>query len=72
MHVCTMQDFHHETPQDLVNKIGELLDSYMPNAKAKYLGIVCKVRGGSVQLGVESVSNLLHVMQCTGTPILEL
>lgn len=39
-----MQDFHHETPQGLLDKIQELLDGYMPKAKAKYLGIVCKVR----------------------------
>lgn len=39
-----VQDYHHETPQHLLDKIEEMLDGYKPKAKAKYLGIVCKVR----------------------------
>ena len=39
-----LQDYHHDTPQSLLDKIQELLDGYRPKAKAKYLGIVCKVR----------------------------
>lgn len=43
-YALSLQDYHHETPQGLLDKIQSLLDGYKPKAKAKYLGIVCKVR----------------------------
>lgn len=37
------KDFHHETTNDILAKVKELLEGYKVGAKAKYLGIVCKV-----------------------------